>query len=1024
MRQNPQVYAGLSIVRFLKGVVYGTLAAVVIAPSAQLAFGSGISLSFDGVDDRVLVGQGLFREVTNTFTIEIWVNPSGGRVETLEANSGVTGIGAQRYAIFPDQGQQAYGDPNAGAGVSVGTNGVSVFEHAGDYLPSLLVYTNSVSGWTHVAVVYSNSQPRLYVNGNLVRTGLVSGRRVHPSANMGDSGNGYGFYRGLLDEVRVWNVALDSATIQVWKDQEVGSAHPNYPNLVGYWRLNEGAGTNAQDWTGSGHDGVLQNGPIWVSPGAPVSGRMDPIVVTDSATEVTNTSARLNGAVNPQGSDTIAWFEWGTTNFDFSTAPQSVGGGTMAVPISAGISGLIPVQTYRYRLLATNSAGFSIAGSTQFTTAGPPSATTLTADSVTLTNAVLQAMVTPNGLPTTAWFEWGATTNYGVSTVAQSAGTNFASTNLSAALNGLMPGLEYHFRIVASNGCGLSAGQDQRFWTQVFTNGVVLLKYLQGRVYWGDFNNDGWSEPLALVDAYTNAGTFLFMNRGGTFTNVPTTLPLLVLGEAAWGDYSGDGRKDLLLSGLFLGSTSTVCRIYRNEDEGVFTDIGASLPVAVAGGVAWGDFDNDGDLDLAVCGNSSYYIYGTVINPIARIYRNDGGMLTDIGANLPGVGNGSVAWGDYDNDGQLDLLVAGDTGTGCVARVYQNNNGTFTDIGAGLTGVASGSAAWGDYDGDGWLDISLAGTTSGSRYGAVCRIYRNNHDGTFTDINADLPGVYQGTASWGDYDNDGSLDILLTSIADYGIPQARVYRNIGGGFSDVGAGLPPYSAGAGAWGDYDNDGKLDVAMAGASDHPFAGVDLMVFRNCLVPTNTPANRPSAPGSLTAFVTNNGVKLTWSAGTDPHAPAPGLTYNVRIGTAPGGGQVLSSESDSVTGWLRVPQMGNAQHRLFTTITNLPIGIYHWSVQTVNNSFVASAWAAEQVFAVISGAPMVIELSSEPDSVWLLKCAGTARREYVVEASTNLDTWTALTNLIAQPDGTFEFRDTQADNLAARFYRLKAL
>jgi hypothetical protein len=178
--------------------------------------------------------------------------------------------------------------------------------------------------------------------------------------------------------------------------------------------------------------------------------------------------------------------------------------------------------------------------------------------------------------------------------------------------------------------------------------------------------------------------------------------------------------------------------------------------------VAWGDFDNDGELDMALCGGA--YFYGPVMDPITRIYRNDGGVFTNIGADLPAVGNASVAWGDYDNDGRLDLLLAGDTGTGCVARVYHNNDDMFTDISAGLIGVASGSVAWGDYDGDGWLDILLAGSTNGSSDGAVCRIYRNNHDGTFTDINANLPGVFQGGAAWGDLDNDGLLDALLTGI--------------------------------------------------------------------------------------------------------------------------------------------------------------------------------------------------------------------------------------------------------------------
>jgi hypothetical protein len=610
--------------------------------------------------------------------------------------------------------------------------------------------------------------------------------------------------------------------------------------------------------------------------------------------------------------------------------------------------------------------------------------------------------------------------HYGSVTTPRSAGNSFVNTNFTATLSDLLAGQEYHYRIAASNACGLATGLDQRFWTQTFTNSVILKEYFGGRIYWGDFNNDGWIDPLALMTVYTNGDTFLFKNIAGLFTNQLHTLPRTVWGEGAWGDYNGDGRQDILLSGISLTNYgySAICKIFRNDGAGAFTEVDAGLPGIVRGGVAWGDFDNDGELDMALCGGA--YFYGPVMDPITRIYRNDGGVFTNIGADLPAVGNASVAWGDYDNDGRLDLLLAGDTGTGCVARVYHNNDDMFTDISAGLIGVASGSVAWGDYDGDGWLDILLAGSTNGSSDGAVCRIYRNNHDGTFTDINANLPGVFQGGAAWGDLDNDGLLDALLTGIVGGG---TGVYLNVSGQFVDIGAGLSVYGSGTGAWGDYDGDGNLDVAIGGGPSYPNAGGGLLVFHNCIASSHTTTNQPTAPRGLVASVANNGVRLSWSAAADPHTPTPGLTYNVRIGTTPGGAQVLSSQSDPVTGRLLVPQMGNAQHRLFTTITNLPSGVFYWSVQTVNNGFVGSIWPAEQMFAAVSGAPTIVTIASQPGSKWLLKCAGAAGSHYTLEASTDLSDWTALASLVAGPDGMFEFLDVSASNLTARFYRLKA-
>src|SRR5437867_5135833 len=100
-------------------------------------------------------------------------------------------------------------------------------------------------------------------------------------------------------------------------------------------------------------------------------------------------------------------------------------------------------------------------------------------------------------------------------------------------------------------------------------------------------------------------------------------------------------------------------------DAGPFTEIAAGLPDLEEGSAAWGDYDNDGDLDLAICGISAS-------GPITRIYRNAGGVLTDIGAGLTGVYDGALAWGDYDNDGDLDLVVVGNTGPGPASIIYRN----------------------------------------------------------------------------------------------------------------------------------------------------------------------------------------------------------------------------------------------------------------------------------------------------------------------------------------------------------------
>jgi hypothetical protein len=148
-------------------------------------------------------------DLADTFTVEFWAWPVQPRNSTTEGTSGATGIIGQRYAITPE-----YRDGGAGAGVSVGTNGISVFEHGASYLPSLLVHPTTITGWTHIAVVYENKVPKLYVNGLLARTGLTSLQlHVYAPTGFGDP-YGYGPYWGSLDEVALYSRALTSAEIQ------------------------------------------------------------------------------------------------------------------------------------------------------------------------------------------------------------------------------------------------------------------------------------------------------------------------------------------------------------------------------------------------------------------------------------------------------------------------------------------------------------------------------------------------------------------------------------------------------------------------------------------------------------------------------------------------------------------------------------------------------------------------------------------------------------------------------------------
>ncbi len=241
------------------------------------------------------------------------------------------------------------------------------------------------------------------------------------------------------------------------------------------------------------------------------------------------------------------------------------------------------------------------------------------------------------------------------------------------------------------------------------------------------------------------------------------------------------------------------------------------LAAVTNGEVAWGDYNNDGRLDVLMAGRSGSEV-------IARVYQNDGdGTFHDISAGLTGVDMASVAWGDYDNDGRLDILLTGrDASENPVSAIYHNNgDGTFTEINPGLTAVSQGDVAWGDYDNDGRLDILMTGMTADE---PIAKIYHNDGDGAFHDIGADLIGRFGGSVSWGDYDNDGRLDIAMTGHIVLSEPilcgvssvRTTIYHNDGdGAFSSISSYFCPGSETV-AWGDYDNDGWLDLLVSGGN----------------------------------------------------------------------------------------------------------------------------------------------------------------------------------------------------------------
>lgn len=479
----------------------------------------------------------------------------------------------------------------------------------------------------------------------------------------------------------------------------------------------------------------------------------------------------------------------------------------------------------------------------------------------------------------------------------------------------------------------------------------IILDLPHEGVQWGDYDNDGDLDLLSGNDIYRNDGY-------NEFVNINAGLP----SGGEWADYDNDGDLDILSGSIIL----------RNNGSDNFTSVNTNLP----GGGNWGDFDNDGDLDVLV-GD--------------QLFRNDGNeTFTNMNAGLVNPGGASAGWGDYDNDGDLDVMVG--------YYIYRNDGGaTFTNINAGLFLADWGGAAdWGDYDQDGDLDLVMMGDPHSSIViTPISKVYRNDGNSVFTDIGAGLHGLYRGTAKWADVDNDGDLDIILSGIEEYSYGLngfTLIYLNQGFGvFSEGYTVLPSIGGGNLTVGDYDNDGDIDVLLTERTGWS-------TFQNRLIRNEAmiPNTVPSAPENLLAMISGSEYVLNWDTSVDAQTPSAGLSYTVRIGTTPGGCNIMSPWSNS-DGYRLKPGIGNVRRTegWSVDLSNVDIGADCFlSVQAIDTGFAGSPFSTEIVL------PSMRVISPNGGENWRRTSVQTVRWSTRLDRTVNIllstnngSTWTTL-------------------------------
>jgi len=474
-----------------------------------------------------------------------------------------------------------------------------------------------------------------------------------------------------------------------------------------------------------------------------------------------------------------------------------------------------------------------------------------------------------------------------------------------------------------------------------FGTPASLTAVSKSEAVWGDWDDDGDLDLVYCGDTGAGYVTLTYENVNGVLTERANSITGIVKefapGGLAFGDYDNDGDLDLAVAGQ--SGSGPFTGIYENDGHGNFTlDTSQSLLQLRYASLAWGDYDGDGDLDLYAQGH-------TGSDKVSVLYENDPDAtprLQDSGIVLSQIYAGSAVWVDWDNDCDLDLAVTGSNYLNRFTIFYENTGSSLTAVSnGGLPNIIYGDLEWGDYDNDGDMDLAFMGEIMDSliTYG---RVYQNDGDGNLTQVWSANQGFRLGTCAWGDYDNDGKLDLAFCGYDTVGVIGTHIYHNDGvSGFSRHTASLQDVYYGSVSWADVDSDGDLDLFVTGGDVPGNRYAELYPNQNGVA--NTP---PTAPNSFTTIrrkpwvpLADRKLYLQWAGASDAETTNRGLYYCVRVGTSPGANDVFSGTYGS-------PLLGNvAQSNSLEITIPSPEEHYYWAVRTIDSGLMASAWSVQQ-------------------------------------------------------------------------------
>jgi hypothetical protein len=426
--------------------------------SAMPAAGGALGFSMPG--DHLCLADFGAAAPTNEITVEFWLKPTQSEEQTL-------------FTLSPEEPGQRLSLRLMAGGERTRDAARLVWDFGDPLGGGRLTYEPAelpLGVWQHFALVASarDHAMRCYRDGQLVASQPGSSALARRMADLLIGSEAGAFIGCQLDEFRVWNVARTQPEIESNQHRHLRG---DEPGLVLYLPFDERAGPTATNFAAAAAVGGLSNRTAWVA--APLL--YAPDVLTAPATGVELQEATLHGQVNPNGQPSAAWFAWGaTTNYDH-VAPLPMDLASTPGPVSAAVTCLTSGVTYHYRLAASNDSGLAFGSDMTFLPSASP---TLGAEPPTdvagyfeEARATLRGAVVPNWAPTWAWFEYGPNVLRGNRTPPTYVGDGTNRATLRAELAGLVTGVTYQYRLVASNCAGRVFGLDQSFTAP----GITLL---------------------------------------------------------------------------------------------------------------------------------------------------------------------------------------------------------------------------------------------------------------------------------------------------------------------------------------------------------------------------------------------------------------------------------------------------------------------------------------------------------------------------------------------------------------------